>query len=94
MPVDNASKNDLEEGNSRQGVRSYTSCHLQRIKQIAYGKNTVGYQNYIMLIPKQFCLDTLICREARGPDDPQTPDADEPISKRRFEGKVRIEFGM
>eukprot|EP00906_Rhabdomonas_costata_P013394 RCo019253 len=36
----------------------------QRLKQIAKGKNTVGYANYIALVP----------RSCRGPDHPRTPD--------------------
>ncbi|OAO12530.1 Histone hairpin binding protein [Blastocystis sp. ATCC 50177/Nand II] len=49
-----------------------------RIKQIMFGKNTDGYQRYLMLIPK----------EKRRPNDPQTPDPYEDTSKRRFEGKA------
>ncbi|KAK8800190.1 hypothetical protein WA171_004825 [Blastocystis sp. BT1] len=50
-----------------------------RIKQIAFGKNTLGYQRYSMLVPK----------DKRKPTDPKTPDAEESISKRRFEGKLK-----
>ena len=36
---------------------------LQRQKQIDYGKNTVGYEKYLQLVPKS----------KRGPTDPKTP---------------------
>ena len=49
----------------------------QRLKQIEYGKNTLGYERYR--------------REARkrGRDGPKTPDVHEKISKRAFDGKVK-----
>lgn len=55
----------------------------QRMKQIEYGKNTLGYQNYIKLVPKHK-------RKLHGKDrDPQTPDAKAKSSKRTFDGQVK-----
>lgn len=52
-----------------------------RLKQIAFGKNTVGYDNYVVAVPK----------EKRGgyQEHPRTPDAYEAQSKRAFDGKVK-----
>jgi len=53
----------------------------QRQKQIDYGKNTLGYQEYCKAVP----------REKRKPGtDPQTPDIHLKISKRGFDGLVKI----
>ncbi|KAI8916231.1 histone RNA hairpin-binding protein RNA-binding domain-containing protein [Gorgonomyces haynaldii] len=51
----------------------------QRQKQIDYGKNTKGYENYIRTIPKA----------SRGPEDPETPDKHSNCSKRAWDGLVR-----
>jgi hypothetical protein len=52
-----------------------------RLKQVAFGKNTVGYDNYVAAVP----------REKRGgyQEHPRTPDAYEAQSKRAFDGKVK-----
>lgn len=50
----------------------------KRKKQIDYGKNTVGYLNYLREVPK----------DKRGSKHPHTPDVTERISKRRFIGKL------
>ncbi|XP_037050983.1 histone RNA hairpin-binding protein-like [Bradysia coprophila] len=52
----------------------------RRQKQIDYGKNTIGYDNYIKLIP----------RDKRSKDDPRTPPKDVKYSRRAFDGLVRI----
>ncbi|KAK8810471.1 hypothetical protein WA158_007046 [Blastocystis sp. Blastoise] len=51
----------------------------QRTKQIQFGKNTLGYDRYCMKIEKH----------KRTKTDIWTPDVNEPISKRRFDGKIR-----
>lgn len=52
----------------------------KRIRQLSIAKKTAGYLNYLRHVP----------RDKRGPTDPRTPDATERISKRRFDGKVRV----
>jgi len=52
---------------------------LQRQKQIDYGKNTVGYEKYLKLVP----------RSKRGPTDPKTPNIYISNSKRAFDGIVK-----
>ena len=52
---------------------------LQRQKQIDYGKNTVGYEKYLQLVPKS----------KRGPTDPKTPNIYVSNSKRAFDGMVK-----
>jgi len=50
-----------------------------RLKQISYGKNTLGYSNYLEIVP----------REKRKRADPATPDAHQNCSKRSFDGQIR-----
>jgi len=52
----------------------------QRQKQIEFGKNTIGYDNYTKKIPK--------ARRKRG--DPQTPDKYDTCSKRAWDGRVKV----
>ena len=49
-----------------------------RMKQIAMGKETIGYKNYISKVKRKNRLES----------DPQTPDAKERIGKKRFVGKL------
>ena len=58
---------------------SDTHVLAQRQKQIDFGKNNAAYDRY----------STEVKRHERLEKDPQTPDASEPISKRRFDGKVK-----
>lgn len=51
----------------------------QRRKEIGYGKNTLGYDRYRKMVPKE--------KRKRG--DPQTPDVTVKVSKRQFDGIVR-----
>jgi len=51
----------------------------QRQKQVDYGKNTLGYDRYTQLVPK----------ERRRRADPKTPDIHARISTKRFNGLVR-----
>lgn len=53
----------------------------QRQKQIDYGKNTLGYQEYCKAIPRE---------NRKQGTDPQTPDIHLKISKRGFDGLVKI----
>lgn len=55
---------------------------LKRRKMISYGKNTVGYDEYLKKIPKNK-------RKPRCPDHPVTPDATRDIPWKRFHGLVR-----
>ncbi|KAG2500747.1 hypothetical protein HYH03_001511 [Edaphochlamys debaryana] len=57
----------------------------QRQKQIDYGKNTIGYQRYLKEVPKDK-------RRRRGDQclDAVTPDINQNISKRCFDGQVRV----
>uniref|UniRef100_A0A336MRV0 CSON004148 protein n=1 Tax=Culicoides sonorensis TaxID=179676 RepID=A0A336MRV0_CULSO len=51
----------------------------RRQKQIDYGKNTVGYDNYTQAVPK----------DQRGKDDPKTPPKHLKYSRRAWDGLVR-----
>ena len=55
----------------------------KRTQQVDFGKNTVGYANYVRLVPKH--------ARQKGIEDiyPTTPDPTRPLSKRRFDGVVR-----
>ena len=53
----------------------------QRQKQINYGKNTVGYDNYITLVPKSLRHGYI--------EHPRTPNPYLKISKRGFDGIVK-----
>ncbi|KXZ46369.1 hypothetical protein GPECTOR_44g46 [Gonium pectorale] len=57
----------------------------QRQKQIDYGKNTIGYQRYLEQVPKNK-------RRKKGEIwlDPVTPDIHQEISKRCFDGQVKV----
>ncbi|KAH8053142.1 hypothetical protein JL722_9809 [Aureococcus anophagefferens] len=50
----------------------------QRRKEITYGKNTLGYDRYTRLVPK----------EKRSRQDPRTPDVTGKYSKRQFDGRA------
>eukprot|EP01018_Ginkgo_biloba_P038674 Gb_11751 [translate_table: standard] len=51
----------------------------QRQKQIDYGKNTLGYERYVELVP----------RSQRKRCHPQTPDTKQVCSKRSWDGQVK-----
>ena len=54
----------------------------QRFKQIGYGKNTVAYDRYIKAVPKS---------KRQGYDvHPRTPDPYEKVSKRLFDGRIKV----
>ncbi|CAM9480968.1 unnamed protein product, partial [Ectocarpus fasciculatus] len=60
----------------------YDEARIQaRMKQIGYGKNTVAYDNYVSLVPKDK-------RRGYG-EHPRTPDPYEKQSKRAFDGRIR-----
>ena len=53
----------------------------QRAKQVEFGKNTNGYENYVRAVPK---------RERKGyQEHPRTPDITQEASKRKFDGIVQ-----
>lgn len=52
----------------------------QRLKQIEYGKNTIGYYKYSRAVSRD---------SRRRGLDPETPDARQACSKRSFDGQVR-----
>eukprot|EP00301_Raphidiophrys_heterophryoidea_P017526 c27593_g1_i1.p1 GENE.c27593_g1_i1~~c27593_g1_i1.p1 ORF type:complete len:215 (+),score=67.60 c27593_g1_i1:73-645(+) len=54
----------------------------QREKQISFGKNTIGYDNYTKTIPKNK-------RERGNPQHPTTPNPRRKCSKRAFDGLVK-----
>nr|CAH7750196.1 unnamed protein product [Callosobruchus chinensis] len=66
-------KNKMKEMESDAEVLS------RRQKQIDYGKNTIGYDNYIKKIPK----------DKRTPEDPQTPNKYMKYSRRAWDGLIR-----
>eukprot|EP01134_Creolimax_fragrantissima_P000672 CFRG0672T1 len=54
-----------------------------RQKQIDFGKNTIGYDNYIKAVPKHR-------RQKRNPKHPQTPDKGAHMSTKRFASHLKI----
>jgi hypothetical protein len=54
-----------------------------RLKQIQFGKNTIGYDNYTAAVPRRK-------RYLGGDQHPRTPDAYEILSKRAFDGKIKV----
>lgn len=61
-------------------VESDTRRLSQRQKQIDYGKNTLGYERYLELVPRN---------KRRRFVHPQTPDIKQVCSKRSWDGQVR-----
>ena len=56
----------------------------QRLRMIQYGKNTIGYDEYLRQVPKHL-------RKRSNPNHPSTPDAhDLELSWRRFRGQVSV----
>uniref|UniRef100_A0A182PPZ8 Histone RNA hairpin-binding protein RNA-binding domain-containing protein n=1 Tax=Anopheles epiroticus TaxID=199890 RepID=A0A182PPZ8_9DIPT len=68
--------------NSRRQVEYETdeAVLARRQKQIDYGKNTLGYENYIQQVP----------RHARTKDHPMTPQKTLKYSRRAWDGLVRV----
>jgi hypothetical protein len=54
----------------------------QRAKQIEFGKNTIGYQNYTNRVPRR-------SRVPGNKSHPVTPRINKVVSKRNFDGQVR-----
>lgn len=52
-----------------------------RLKQISYGKNTRGYDNYIQAVPRHLRKGYT--------QHPRTPDPTEKQSKRSFDGRIK-----
>jgi histone RNA hairpin-binding protein len=55
---------------------------MQKMKQISYGKNTLGYDEYTKKVPKSRRSNDRILH-------PQTPDPYEKIPKRQWDGKLK-----
>lgn len=51
-----------------------------RQRAIDFGRNTLGYDNYLKAVP----------RHKRGRSDPRTPDPLDPCSKKAWDGKARV----
>ena len=54
----------------------------QRSKQITYGKQTKGYQNYVMCVKIED-------RVSKNPEHPATPNIHDERSKRSFDGLIK-----
>ena len=54
-----------------------------RLKQIQFGKNTIGYDNYTAAVPRKK-------RYLNINEHPRTPDPYEIQSKRAFDGKIKV----
>ncbi|ERL92768.1 hypothetical protein D910_10076 [Dendroctonus ponderosae] len=63
----------------RKDMESDPEVLARREKQIQYGKNTIGYENYLQMVP----------RNQRKVDDPKTPPKYEKYSRRGWEGLIK-----
>lgn len=68
----------------------------RRQKQIDYGKNTKGYDNYILTVPRQvissyfsFQLTIYKSRDKRVKGDPMTPNKYLKYSRRGWDGLIK-----
>lgn len=70
----------------------------RRQKQIDYGKNTIGYDNYIQKVPRcvvslfLFCTSSDQCnvfRNERKPEDPRTPTKCRKYSRRAWDNLIK-----
>jgi histone RNA hairpin-binding protein len=61
-------------------VESDSHKLCQRQKQIDYGKNTLGYERYLELVPR---------KQRKKSVHPQTPDIKQVCSKRSWDGQVK-----
>jgi len=68
-----------QENKEPKGVETNEQRLKQRQKQIDYGRNTVGYQHYLDLVPKP----------KRKRRDPHTPDKLQVCSKRSWDAQVQ-----
>lgn len=63
-----------------QELETCAAVLARRQKQIDYGKNTIGYDNYIQMIPKS----------RRSKDHPWTPPKQFKYSRRAFDGLIKL----
>ncbi|KAJ1631919.1 histone RNA hairpin-binding protein RNA-binding domain-containing protein [Pavlovales sp. CCMP2436] len=69
-----------KKGEATPGSRETDGHKLgQRLKQLEYGYNTLGYTNYLQGVPKT----------TRAREQPRTPDRHKVMSKRAWEGLIR-----
>merc|ERR1719433_971297 len=74
-------KDEPKPNRNKEGPNFLTPKQMEkRLGQILIGKQTTGYKNYRAVVPKN----------SRTADHPKTPDQTEIISKRRFDGKLRV----
>ncbi|KAK9914794.1 hypothetical protein WJX75_000623 [Coccomyxa subellipsoidea] len=85
---DTTEKFVVDQENTAQNAMKETDPHRleQRLRQITYGKNTLGYASYTKAIPKEKRR-----RPKKGEENthPTTPDIHQMCSKRAFDGQVR-----
>ncbi|GLC39517.1 Protein tanc2 [Pleodorina starrii] len=85
-PKSNASQSSGNGALPKQPIAGLDPHRLgQRQKQVDYGKNTIGYQRYLQQVPKDK-------RRRKGEQwlDPVTPDINQNISKRCFDGQIKV----
>ncbi|EIE19396.1 hypothetical protein COCSUDRAFT_44731 [Coccomyxa subellipsoidea C-169] len=85
---DTTEKFVVDQENTAQNATRETDPHRleQRLRQITYGKNTLGYASYTKAVPKDKRK-----RAKKGEENthPVTPDIHQMCSKRAFDGQVR-----
>lgn len=71
-----------EERKEKNDKKNHERRIQQRLKQILFGKNTKGYDNYLQAVPKEKRLIGNLTH-------PVTPDAYDDCSKRAFDGRLK-----
>ncbi|CAL8468386.1 g7926 [Coccomyxa elongata] len=88
LQTDTTEKFVVDQENTEKNASKETDPHRleQRLRQITYGKNTLGYASYTKAVPKDKRK-----RAKKGEENrhPVTPDIHQVCSKRAFDGQVR-----